>query len=145
MSYTPTTWQSGDVITSTKLNKLEQGVAGNILIVDIINVGWLQTDKTYGQIYDALNNGVPVYVRCSRHPNENDYDDGFFQVKSVYRYYDSYRMMCDWISVNYAGPVYRPCVAVFEADGIEFYMRFVKKYYVGNSYVTVDTTPDFNS
>ena len=38
MSYTPTTWQSGDVITSTKLNKLEQGVAGNILIVDIINV-----------------------------------------------------------------------------------------------------------
>ena len=27
MSYEPTTWQTGDVVTSTKLNKLEQGVA----------------------------------------------------------------------------------------------------------------------
>ena len=27
MSYTPTEWKSGDVITSEKLNNLEQGVA----------------------------------------------------------------------------------------------------------------------
>lgn len=27
MSYTPTTWSKGDVVTSAKLNKLEQGVA----------------------------------------------------------------------------------------------------------------------
>ena len=27
MSYTPTEWKSGDVVTSAKLNKLEQGVA----------------------------------------------------------------------------------------------------------------------
>lgn len=28
MAYTPTEWASGDVVTSQKLNKLEQGVAG---------------------------------------------------------------------------------------------------------------------
>ena len=27
MSYTPTEWESGDIVTSAKLNKLEQGVA----------------------------------------------------------------------------------------------------------------------
>jgi hypothetical protein len=27
MSYTPTTWQTGDTITAEKLNKLENGVA----------------------------------------------------------------------------------------------------------------------
>ena len=28
MSYTPTTWTTGDTITATKLNKIEQGIAG---------------------------------------------------------------------------------------------------------------------
>ena len=27
MSYTPTTWKTGDIVSSEKLNKLEQGVA----------------------------------------------------------------------------------------------------------------------
>lgn len=36
MSYTPTEWKSGDVVTSAKLNKLEQGVAaGGAYIVTI--------------------------------------------------------------------------------------------------------------
>ena len=28
MSYTPTTWTTGDTITATKMNKIEQGIAG---------------------------------------------------------------------------------------------------------------------
>ena len=36
MSYEPTNWQTGDIVTSTKLNKLEQGVAnaggGGVLV-----------------------------------------------------------------------------------------------------------------
>lgn len=28
MAYTPTEWQSGDIVTSAKLNKIEQGIAG---------------------------------------------------------------------------------------------------------------------
>ena len=29
MSYEPTTWKKGDKVTSTKLNKIEQGIQGN--------------------------------------------------------------------------------------------------------------------
>lgn len=53
MSYEPTNWQAGDIVTSAKLNKLEQGVAngGGILIVHSDENGIL--DKTWQEIYDA--------------------------------------------------------------------------------------------
>lgn len=61
MSYTPTEWKSGDVITSEKLNNLEQGVAdassgggGGVLIVNDVS-GTL--DKTWKEIYDATTGG----------------------------------------------------------------------------------------
>ena len=54
MSYTPTTWMAGDTVTSTKLNKLEQGVAsagdGGMLIVHE-NSGTL--DKTWAELFAA--------------------------------------------------------------------------------------------
>ena len=52
MSYDPTNWKTGDVVTSAKLNKLEQGVAGacGVLIVTDTD-GTL--DKTWQEIYDA--------------------------------------------------------------------------------------------
>lgn len=37
MSYTPTTWQSGDKITSAKLNKIEQGIVNSETIVETIS------------------------------------------------------------------------------------------------------------
>lgn len=63
MSYTPTEWKSGDVITSENLNKLEQGVAaaggggGGVLKV---NITWNEDystgtlDKTYAEILSAF-------------------------------------------------------------------------------------------
>lgn len=55
MSYEPTNWKTGDVVTSAKLNKLEQGVAdagvSGILIVHDTE-GTL--DKTYAEIKAAL-------------------------------------------------------------------------------------------
>jgi hypothetical protein len=52
MSYTPTNWATGDVITAEKLNKLEQGVAsaGGALVLTDTN-GTL--DKTWQEIHDA--------------------------------------------------------------------------------------------
>ena len=59
MSYEPTNWKSGDVISSQKLNKLEQGMAGagggGSLIVPL-TVGEdpvLTATKTCKEIYDA--------------------------------------------------------------------------------------------
>lgn len=71
MSYEPTQWKAGDTVTSAKLNKMEQGIAGgaNILIAHgtqaVINNGSssgkeaastttvLKLDKTAREILDA--------------------------------------------------------------------------------------------
>lgn len=54
MSYTPTTWQTGDTITAALLNKMEQGVAnaggGGALLVGQSNE---TLDKTWQEIHDA--------------------------------------------------------------------------------------------
>ena len=60
MSYEPTNWKSGDVVTSAKLNKLEQGVAssGGVLVVHTDENGVL--DKTWQEIGAAASLGVVV-------------------------------------------------------------------------------------
>lgn len=70
MSYTPTQWSAGDTVTSAKLNKMEQGIAGasgaNILVVHVntierevesgkatVTEQVAQLDKTAREIMDA--------------------------------------------------------------------------------------------
>ena len=59
MSYEPTNWKTGDVVTSAKLNKLENGVAGagGVLVVHD-NDGTL--DKTWKEIRDAMGTGIAI-------------------------------------------------------------------------------------
>lgn len=71
MSYKPTVWRDGDLVTASKLNKMEQGVAGagNILIV---HEGINGLDKTYAEIRDALANGTfVILLTVSTQPFEN--------------------------------------------------------------------------
>lgn len=69
MAYEPTTWASGDTITSTKLNKIEQGIAngGGVFLVNgsTDNSGTVTLDKTAGEIWSALQNGIVLcrYLR----------------------------------------------------------------------------------
>lgn len=71
MSYDPTNWKAGDVISSQKLNKLEQGVAdagggGGALAVHIQkeviseDETHYTADKTAGEIKAALESGQVV-------------------------------------------------------------------------------------
>lgn len=55
MSYEKQTWATGDTITETKLNHMEDGIAGGgVLVVNGIEVGGTLTlDKTWQEIYDA--------------------------------------------------------------------------------------------
>ena len=65
MAYTPTVWETGDVITAEKLNKAEQGIAGASPLVATLtyndNVGSI--DKTGQEIINALSNNIPVYIK----------------------------------------------------------------------------------
>ena len=61
MSYTPTNWTNGDVITTEKLNKIENGIvtassSGGVLVVNMVyddETDTEYTDKTWKEIYDA--------------------------------------------------------------------------------------------
>ena len=80
MSYTPNSWKSGDVVTSAKLNNIEQGIANAILKVNITideQTGVATLDKTWQEILDA-NYAVIVA------PNESNEGFGFIMVTSIY-------------------------------------------------------------
>lgn len=74
MSYTPTNWVSGDIITSAKLNKLENGVAaaGGLVVnitADETDPDTLVMDVKAGDLYAALEAGRYVSYRS--------YEEGF--------------------------------------------------------------------
>ena len=59
MAYTPTTWVTGDTVTATKLNKMEQGIAsagGGDVFFDISEEDGV-LDKTWTEILTALTAG----------------------------------------------------------------------------------------
>ena len=65
MSYTPTNWKNGDVVTSTKLNKLEQGVAnaGGVTVLSVVADPQTMTvtlNKTAGEVYEIFETGLAV-------------------------------------------------------------------------------------
>ena len=69
MAYEPTSWQTGDVVTAEKLNKLEIGVAsnsgsGNLIATATKNDNnYYVLDKTWKDIEDAINAGGTIMVK----------------------------------------------------------------------------------
>ena len=63
MSYEPTNWQEGDLITSERLNKMEQGIAsgeGGIFLIPAeydSSTGNATMQKTAGEIFEAASSG----------------------------------------------------------------------------------------
>lgn len=64
MSYTPTTWATGDTITAEKLNHAEQGIAAavNVLFIETTN-GFTVLNKTYKEIHDAIAAGTLCIIK----------------------------------------------------------------------------------
>lgn len=62
MAYTKNTWQTGDIVSSQKLNHMEDGIAdaGGVMVINDVN-GTL--DKTWQEIYDAMSAGKLCIVR----------------------------------------------------------------------------------
>ena len=99
MSYTPTTWKKGDVITSAKLNKMEQGIAnggggaliGHVTWSDPADSGDISIkggntknggsapdpiatlDVTPNDIINAMNSGKPVFIMNTSEWDSYDY------------------------------------------------------------------------
>ena len=78
MSYEPTNWKDGDLVTSAKLNKLEQGVAnggGSIFMIDLQenSPNSYTSLVAYEDIEEACKEKMPV-ARII-----NDSEEGYFE------------------------------------------------------------------
>ena len=65
MAYNPTNWQTGDVVTSAKLNKIEDGIANSGAVLCLrptYENRTLTLDKTYKEIFDAVSGGTFVFI-----------------------------------------------------------------------------------
>lgn len=97
MSYTPTTWQTGDTITAAGLNKIEQGVANAGSAVIITDDG-TALDKTFAEIYNLVLSGTPCYISYTGHKSVSNLDSDYFYsvmllpIVKVYKYNDIYRV-----------------------------------------------------
>ena len=75
MSYIKTTWETGDVITATKLNKIEDQVAANEEAISASSEGGIEfitidgrtdtCDKTYDEIVALFQAGKTVMAKYS--------------------------------------------------------------------------------
>ena len=85
MSYTPTVWATGDVVTAEKLNKLEQGVAaagggsgggGNVLVVNVTATSTsdgdtVTFDKTFAELKAAYESNAVMLCKVKIEDNVN--------------------------------------------------------------------------
>ena len=87
MSYTPTTWSTGDTITASAMNKIENGIAnagGGLVDAKVwfpnSIVGW-QINGDFASALQKAQNGEPVVVILF--DNYNSYSYGFDVWSSV--------------------------------------------------------------
>lgn len=144
MAYTPTSWTTGDDVTATKLNKLEQGVAnaGSALIVTDTN-GTL--NKTVREIYEAMSGGTPVYIsyRDGTITNMSDYMaiEHLMPVVTMFRYANTgsiiYRLAASSATskTNISGVAnpYGPSIALYSASSLDGYPVFYNTIYASAS------------
>ena len=68
MAYEKTTWQSGDIVTSEKLNNIENGVANanNFVVLSLTideSTGNIPLGKSYNDLMAYYNNNTLVYIK----------------------------------------------------------------------------------
>ncbi len=147
MAYTPTTWNRGDTVTSTKLNKLEQGVAnaGNGLIITDTN-GTL--DKTFAEIYDALADGVPCFVKFkdispSSLDEEYVYSIVVAPVLKLHKYDSMYRIYIANNTTSAVGNYYAagtPSLWVYSATSSQSYPTYYRTVYITSTGTAISTS-----
>lgn len=148
MSYTPTTWTTGDTITATAMNKIENGIAnaGGALICTLsFNGDDYVLDKTVQEIYDALLGGTPVYIKY-QYGTISDYVGHLYLAPVVriynYDYTNSIRIIAvrpsNVVNIGSNYGVATSGVIIYSASGLNEYPTFYKSVYT-NANTTVQT------
>ena len=89
MSYSPTTWETGDTITAEKLNKMEGGIAGAAAIVNF-NITW-ERDSELGVnrliLYASFDEVLAAYQTGSLVTAAARFEDADYSEYSFCRFY----------------------------------------------------------
>lgn len=89
MAYTPTTWTTGDTITTSKLNKIEQGIAGagGCFLVGYDTNNAMALDKTWQEIVDAVKSGkLPILYW----ENTNDIGNNMYEYHGEIKFFENW-------------------------------------------------------
>ncbi len=78
MAYTKNSWTDGDIVTSAKLNHMEDGIANSDSVM-VINLNNGTLDKTWQEVYDAMIAGKLCVVR-----DDSGTPEGGISVSIVY-------------------------------------------------------------
>lgn len=136
MSYTPTTWNTGDTITASALNKIENGIenAGGVLICNSSyddDVGTHVLDKTAQEIYDALLAGTPAYIKFQYGvlgpSGTGSYESTMYLAPIIkvwgYNYTNTIKIMAS--KPTFAGSNFVPALVFFEtSEGLNSYPTY---------------------
>lgn len=146
MAYTPTTWTTGDTITASAMNKIENGIAnaggGGALICNCSDVGgYITLDKTVQEIYDALISGTPAYIKYQYGVLGTDYVGHLIlaPIVKIYNYNDTgliriIAIKCFMQTVSSLPDVAGPATLIFTAGGLNEYPTFHTSVYVVSNY-----------
>lgn len=156
MAYSPTTWTTGDTISASALNKIEQGIAdtgggagGLVVNVSYIS-GTFTMDATYAEIYEAMKAGTPCFM-CytgSAYAPPYDIDSAYAhkvvlaEISMCYKYDNTYRvyvLVNSPSDVSSIGYLATPGAYVFQASGSESYPTFLRTVHVNPANCTATT------
>ena len=92
MSYTPTNWKTGDIVTSEKLNHMEGGITNseNVFFVGGVTLGEDKAslggtlDKTWQEIHDAMQNKICIVVIPTDGGFLQDFVSGAIMIDGAY-------------------------------------------------------------
>lgn len=146
MAYTKQTWTTGDTVTASKLNHMEDGIAegggsGGAMIVTVSDVnGNLTLNKTAKEIYDALLDGTPAYIVYQYGVLGEDYTGHLIlaPIVKIYNYNNTdlirvIALKSYMQSVGASPDVAGPATVIFTADGLNEYPTFHVSVYVNNN------------
>ena len=156
MSYTPTTWTTGDTITASAMNKIENGIAsaGSALICSCSYSSQKQDyilDKTVQEIYDALLAGTPVYIKFQYGvlgpSGTGAYESQMYLAPVIkiygYSYTDNIRICasrpCNIWSKDSLNFLHGPSVIIFSATGLDQYPSKYANVYIPAANVDANT------
>jgi len=143
MSYTPTSWNTGDTITAAAMNKIENGIAnagGATIITDTSGT----LDKTFAEIYNLIAGGTPCYIMY-KNVTPSDLDEEYtytvvlLPIVKVRKYDDMYRVYAtnsSQLQVNSYPGSGTPQVWSYSATNASSYPTFYRSITVATAYVT---------